>query len=115
MRYFAHRVFQCLLLVFGVSLLSFAFAELAPGSFFDEMKLNPQMSSETVANLRRQYGMEQSLPIRYFRWVKSVAKGEFGYSFAYNSPVAPLLWARGRNTLLLTGSATLLGWLIALP
>jgi peptide/nickel transport system permease protein len=88
---------------------------LAPGNFFDEMRLNPQISSETVSNLRRQYGMEQSLPIRYFRWLKSAAKGEFGFSFAYNAPVAPLVWSRARNTLLLTGSATLLAWLLALP
>jgi peptide/nickel transport system permease protein len=115
MKYFGHRILQSLFLLFGVSLLSFAFVELAPGNFFDEMRLNPQISSETVSNLRREYGMEQSLPIRYFRWLKSAAKGEFGFSFAYNAPVAPLLWSRARNTLLLTGSATLLAWLLALP
>jgi peptide/nickel transport system permease protein len=115
MKYFGHRILQSLFLLFGVSLLSFAFVELAPGNFFDEMRLNPQISSETVSNLRRQYGMEQSLPIRYFRWLKSAAKGEFGFSFAYNAPVAPLVWSRARNTLLLTGSATLLAWLLALP
>jgi peptide/nickel transport system permease protein len=115
MKYFGHRILQSLFLLFGVSLLSFAFVELAPGNFFDEMRLNPQISSETVSNLRREYGMEQSLPIRYFRWLKSAAKGEFGFSFAYNAPVAPLVWSRARNTLLLTGSATLLAWLLALP
>jgi peptide/nickel transport system permease protein len=115
MRYFGHRILQSLLLLFGVSLLSFAFVELAPGSFFDEIRLNPQISSETLASLQRQYGMEQPLPIRYFRWLNSVAKGEFGFSFAYNSPVAPLLWSRARNTLLLTILATLIAWLIALP
>jgi peptide/nickel transport system permease protein len=115
MKYFGHRILQSLFLLVGVSLLSFAFVELAPGNFFDEMRLNPQISSETVSNLRREYGMEQSLPIRYFRWLKSAAKGEFGFSFAYNAPVAPLLWSRARNTLLLTGSATLLAWLLALP
>jgi peptide/nickel transport system permease protein len=115
MRYFAHRILQSFVLLLGVSLLSFAFVELAPGNFFDEMRLNPQISSATVTNLRRQYGMEQTLPVRYYRWLSSAARGEFGFSFAYNAPVAPLLWSRGRNTLLLTGSATLLGWLIALP
>jgi peptide/nickel transport system permease protein len=115
MRYFGHRVLQSFFLLFGVSLLSFAFVELAPGSFFDEMKLNPQISPETIANLRRQYGIDQTLPVRYFRWLNSAAKGELGFSFAYNAPVAPLLWSRARNTLLLTGSATLLAWLLALP
>ena len=115
MRYLGHRILQSVFLLFGVSLLSFAFVELAPGSFFDEIRLNPQISSETLASLQRQYGMEQTLPIRYFRWLNSAAKGEFGFSFAYNSPVAPLLWSRARNTLLLTVSATLLAWLVALP
>jgi len=115
MRYLGHRVLQSIFLLLGVSLLSFAFVDLAPGNFFDEMRLNPQISSETVANLQRQYGMERSLPVRYFRWLKSAARGEFGFSFAYNAPVAPLLWSRARNTLLLTGSAVLLAWLVALP
>jgi peptide/nickel transport system permease protein len=115
MRYFGHRVLQSIFLLIGVSLLSFAFVDLAPGNFFDEMRLNPQISRETVANLQRQYGMERAFPIRYVRWLKSVARGEFGFSFAYNAPVAPLLWSRARNTLLLTGSASLLAWLFALP
>jgi peptide/nickel transport system permease protein len=96
-------------------LLSFAFVDLAPGNFFDAMRLNPQISRETVASLQRQYGMERTLPIRYVCWLKSAARGEFGFSFAYNTPVAPLLWSRARNTLLLTGSSVLLAWLLALP
>jgi peptide/nickel transport system permease protein len=42
-------------------------------------------------------------------------KGEWGYSFAYNSPVRGLILLRARNTLLLTGCATLIAWLIAVP
>ena len=38
-----------------------------------------------------------------------------GFSFAYNTPVAPLLLVRARNTLLLTVTAMLLAWGIALP
>src|SRR5208282_2731780 len=68
-----------------------------------------------VTKLRSQYGMDQPLPIRYLDWLHSAAKGEFGFSFAYNCPVAPLLWSRARNTLVLTGPATLLAWLFALP
>jgi peptide/nickel transport system permease protein len=115
MKYLGRRILQSIFLLFGVSLLSFAFVQLAPGSFFDEIRLNPQISTETLTSLQRQYGMEQPLPIRYLRWLHSAAKGEFGFSFAYNAPVAPLLWSRSRNTLLLTISATLLAWLVALP
>jgi len=45
----------------------------------------------------------------------AVVRGDFGYSIAYNTPVAPLLWARAKNTLLLTTTAAVLTWLIAVP
>ena len=115
MKYLERRVVHGMLLLIAVSILCFLFADLAPGSFFDEMKLNPQISPETVAALRSQYGLDQPLPVRYGRWVKSVLRGDLGYSFAYNIPVRSLLVIRARNTLLLTTSATLLAWLMAIP
>jgi peptide/nickel transport system permease protein len=102
-------------LLFGVSILLFLLFQAAPGDFLSEARLNPQISAETVAQLRAQYGLDQPLPLRYWKWVKSSAKGEFGYSFAYNTPAATLLWPRARNTLLLSVPALMISWLIALP
>jgi len=115
MKYLERRMVHGALLLVSVSVLCFLFTDLAPGNFFDEMKLNPQISSDTVAALRSQYGLDRPLPVRYGRWVQSVMKGEWGYSFAYNSPVRGLITLRARNTLLLTGLATLMAWLIAVP
>jgi len=115
MRYCARRLAHSVFLLLGVSFLSFALTQFAPGSFFDEMKLNPQISPATVADLRHQYGLDEPIWVRYSRWVKSAARGELGFSFAYNAPVAPLLIRRSGNTLLLTGTAMLLAWMIALP
>jgi len=115
MRFFLRRIAHGAFLLVGVSILSFALIELAPGDFFTEMRLNPQLSAETLAGLRQQYGLDQPLPVRYLHWARSVARGEFGFSFAYNAPVAPLLWLRARNTLLLTAPAALFAWLIAVP
>lgn len=115
MRYFSHRLLHALFLLVGVSLLSFLFTELAPGDYLAEMRLNPQISPQTLAGLRSQYGLDQPLPMRYAAWLKSVVQGEFGFSFAYNTPVAPLMWVRARNTLLLATIATALAWLLAIP
>jgi peptide/nickel transport system permease protein len=115
MRYLLRRFLHALFLLFGVSLLTFFFSALAPGTYFDEMRLNPQISPETVAALRAQYQMDRPLPVRYIHWLGSVAHGELGFSFAYNAPVFPLLWARARNTLFLAVTALLLTWLLALP
>src|SRR5260370_21306540 len=115
MRFLARRIIHGFFLLAGVSLFSFMLLELAPGDFFGEMRLNPQISAETVAGLRKQYGLDRPLPVRYARWLQSVAKGDLGFSFSYNSPVRPLLEIRARNTLLLTSTATGLAWLLAIP
>src|ERR1700757_2516767 len=115
MKYPVRRAIRAVLLLAGVSALCFLFTEMAPGSFFDEMRLNPQISPETVSSLRSRYGLDQPLPVRYARWLRSAAHADFGYSIAYNVPVAPLLWARARNTLLLTGTAMFLTWIVSVP
>lgn len=111
----ARRILHGLLLLAAVSLLSFVLLSLAPGNFFDELKLNPQISPETVAALKAEYGMDRPLLVRYWRWTLAAARGEFGYSLSYRSPVGPLIWPRVRNTLLLTLLATLVAWMVALP
>ena len=115
MRYLLRRFLHAALLLAGASVLAFLFTSLAPGNYFDEMRLNPQISSETLAALKAHYDIDKPLVVRYAAWLKSLAHGEMGYSFAYNAPVSPLLAVRARNTLLLTVISTLLAWCIALP
>jgi peptide/nickel transport system permease protein len=109
------RTLHGLLLLAGVSVFAFALLSAAPGNFFDDLKLNPQISPATVAALETQYGMDRPLPVRYLRWLSSSARGDFGYSLSHHCPVGSLIWVRARNTLLLTCLATLLAWMFALP
>lgn len=109
------RLAQSLFVVFGVSVLAFLLTDLAPGEYFDEMKLNPQISPNTVAALRAEHGLDRPVTFRYALWLRSVARGEFGYSFAYNCPVWPLLRTRAGNTLILTVTALIFSWIIAIP
>jgi peptide/nickel transport system permease protein len=114
-RYLARRIGHGILLLLGVSILMFVLLQAARGEFLSDLKLNAQISPETLAGLRTQYGLDQPLPVRYWKWIKSSVKGDFGYSFAYNTPASTLLWPRARNTLLLTVPAVLISWLIAVP
>lgn len=114
-RFLLRRMTHALFLLFGVSALTFLFTSLAPGDYFEEMRLNPQIAPETVSALRVQYRLNQSLPVRYASWVNSLARGRLGFSFSYNGPVGPLLWSRARNTLLLTVIGMVLAWGLALP
>ena len=115
MLYLCRRIGHGILVLIGVSALSFTLAEAAPGTYFDELKLDPRISPATIAAMRDRYGLDQSLPEKYFHWLQSIARGAMGFSVAYNRPIGPLLWPRVRNTLLLTVTATVLAWLIAVP
>src|SRR5580704_15612026 len=115
MRFILRRLAHAAFLIFGASILTFLFASLAPGDYLDEMRLNTQISPETILALRARYQLDRPLPLRYLRWIDSVIHGDLGYSFSYNSPVRPLLWVRARNTFFLTLIATLLTWGLALP
>ncbi len=114
-RYLCARIGHGLLVLLGVSLLSFLLAAAAPGTFADELRIDPRVSPATIAAMQARYGVNRPLLEQYLRWLQSVGRGEFGLSVIYNRPVGPLLWPRLRNTLLLTVPATLLAWLIAVP
>src|SRR5262245_44671988 len=115
MRYALRRLAHALLVLAGVSLLSFLFTTIAPGDPFAEIALESRISPATIAELRARYGVDRPWPARYVRWLESLARGELGYSISYNAPVSSLLWPRVKNTLLLTVTATVLAWLIAVP
>jgi peptide/nickel transport system permease protein len=115
MRYLGRRFAHGLLLLAAISLLSFALLQWAPGDFFDAMRMDPRVSAQTVSGMRAQYGADQPFAVRYMRWMRSMLKGDMGFSFSYGTSVGALLWSRARNTLLLSVFATALAWLLAVP
>jgi peptide/nickel transport system permease protein len=115
MKYVGQRLLHAVLLMLAISFLSFALLQSAPGDYFDQMQLNPEISQQTIAHLRAYYALDRPFVVRYEHWLRSAVDGEMGFSLAYNEPVWPILRVRARNTLLLTGAATLLAWLCAIP
>ena len=114
-RFVLRRLAHGILITLGVSVLTFMMLELAPGEFFDDLKVDATVGASTVDTQRQANGLTQSPAVRYVRWLGSVARGDFGLSLAHRTPVAPLLWERTRNTLILTIPALFIAWLIALP
>ena len=115
MKYMGRRIVHATFLLLAVSFFSFLLLQFAPGDFFDVMRLNPRISKQTLDSMRNQFGLDQPLPVRYARWLRSSLRGNLGLSMASNTAVAPLVWVRSRNTLLLSATATILAWLLALP
>lgn len=115
MRYVLRRLFHGLVLLAVVSALSFLMADLAPGDFLSDLRLDHSVSKETIDSLRARYGLDESLPSRYLSWVRSLLTGDLGFSLAYQVPAGSLLLPRARNTLVLASIALILAWGTAVP
>lgn len=109
------RLFQAVPTVIGVTFISFVIIKLAPGDFLDQLKLNPQISPETVERLKKIYGLDEPLLVQYIKWLKSAIFFDLGYSFQYHAPVLDLILERIPNTLLLSVSSALIAWTISVP
>lgn len=88
----------------------FLILDFAPGSFFDEMRVDPQVSPAAIEALRNAHGLSKPAVHRFAEWTAGALHGDFGNSFASNRPVLELLLPRLRNTLLLTIPALGFGW-----
>jgi peptide/nickel transport system permease protein len=114
--YIGKRVLQAILTLLLASALCFAITQLAPGDYLDTLRQNPQISQETLTQLTQKFGLDQH-PIRqYFNWLtRIITRGDFGFSFANQRPVADLLIERVTATLLLAISSLIITWAIAIP
>ncbi len=115
LRFILLRLLQAIPTVIGVTLISFFIIKLAPGDFLDQLKLNPQISPETIERLKKLYGLDQPALIQYLKWLKSAVFFDLGYSFQYHAPVIELIAERIPNTLLLSVSSALIAWTLAVP
>ena len=109
------RLLQAIPTILGVTFISFLIIKLAPGDFLDQLKLNPQISPETIERLKRLYGLDQPTLVQYFKWLKLAVFFDLGYSFQYHTPVVELIAERIPNTLLLSVSSALISWVLAVP
>jgi peptide/nickel transport system permease protein len=114
-KYFIRRVLIAIPSLLGISLVLFVVLAMAPGDPFEELATNPNVPPEVRANLRTQFGLDDPIPVRYVRWITSMAKGDWGFSFTSRVNVSTLIMQRLPTTLYVLGTAQLLAILVALP
>jgi peptide/nickel transport system permease protein len=118
--YLVRRLALGLLTIWAVSILSFVIIQLPPGDFVSAYiaKLEVQGTAVTQAEanaLRAEYGLEQPMLVQYAKWIFQVVQGNFGQSLDYNRPVGDVIGDRLALTMVVTISAILFTWAIALP
>jgi peptide/nickel transport system permease protein len=114
-KYLLRRILIAVPALVGISVVLFTILALAPGDPFEELATNPNVPAEVRLNLRAKFGLDDPLPVRYARWLTSMLRGEWGFSFVSRIDVDTLILQRLPTTLVVLGSAQLLGLLIALP
>ncbi len=112
--YLTGRFFHSVLVFLCVSFLAIALVKCTPGDYFDLARVDPRISQDALSAMRSEQGLDRALPVLYWKWISSVPRGEWGYSFAYNTPAFPVLFPRALNTLLLAITSTCFAWIIAL-
>lgn len=114
--YIVKRLLQAALTLLLASALCFAIVEIAPGNYLDTLKENPQITPERIAELNKQFGLDQPAIVQYFRWLwRVISRFDFGESFVYFRSVSSLLVERIPATLLLAIASIIATWAIAIP
>lgn len=113
-RFVVRRLLQSAVLVFAVMTFSFFLIHLTPGGPETALMQNPRVSAETLQRMRQRYGLDDPLPIRYLKWLRSAAELDFGRSYAYSYPVTDVIASRIWPTIQLEGVAYLVA-IIGVP
>ena len=114
-RYLLRRALISIPVLLGISVVLFTVLSLAPGDPFEELATNPNVPAEVRQNLRLKFGLDDPLPVRYARWVTSMLRGDWGFSFVSRVNVDTLILQRLPVTLVVLGAAQLLAILVAVP
>jgi peptide/nickel transport system permease protein len=114
-KYLLRRLLITIPTLVGISVVLFTILAMAPGDPFEELALNPNIPVEVRLNLRQQFGLDDPIPVRYLRWLTSMLRGDWGYSFMSRVDVDSLILQRLPTTLFVLGTAYAVALLIALP
>ena len=118
-RYVFRRLIQAIPILIGISVISFLVVHLAPGDPFDRFR-SPRVAPEVLENLRRIYGLDQPLPVQFWRWFSTFwtfpwDHTAWGFSITDGQPVRDRIFERLPATLLLMGTGLLATITIAIP
>lgn len=113
--YILRRLLIALPSLLGISVVLFTVLALAPGDPFEELATNPNVPPEVRLALRAQFGLDDPVWERYLRWLASMLRGDWGFSFVSRVDVDQLISQRIPVTLAVIGASQLLALVVALP
>jgi peptide/nickel transport system permease protein len=118
--YLIKRTLIMLFTIVVVSLASFATIQLPPGDYATKLYSQIAGSGANVSpdleeRIRAQYGLDQPMYVQYFKWVRNLFQGQFGYSYTYRQDASALIGDRLPLSFVISFSTILFIWLVAIP
>lgn len=112
--YIARRVALAVPTLLLVAVAVFTLIHLIPGDPA-QLMLGDAADDASLAQLRAQLGLNQSLPVQFVRWFSHVLSGDFGHSITSGLAVLPLVLERFEVSATIVLAAVALATLIAVP
>ena len=111
--YILRRILLMIPLILGVTLISFIILHSMPGDPAETLA-GLETTGEIVEKIRTDLGLDKSLPVQYFIFIKNLLKGDFGYSYRTRQPVIEELIGRLPHTFMLAFTSLFLATLLGL-
>lgn len=108
------KILYVVLMLLLISIISFGAIHLAPNSFFASGELNPNITPESLEQLKKVYGLDKSLPMQFIAWFQAMLRLDFGISFASGKAVRDEILSRLPITLLMNVVSMVLVFVLSL-
>ena len=112
--FLVRRLAQAAAVAFAVVTVTFILLHLAPGEPLGAFAESPYASPEVVAQMRRNFGLDQPLTVQYARYLANIVRGDWGTSFAQHRPVLAAFRDTVGNTAVLALAALVLDFALGL-
>ena len=113
--YIIRRLVAVALLIVGISLVTFTLVRMVPGDPVALYYGGMPVSADVEEALRRQWGLDQPLPVQYLRYLGGVLRGNLGVSLASGRPIMDDLIRRFPATVELTLAGVFLALVAGIP
>jgi len=113
-RYLIRRTLEATITLFGTLMILFVILRVIPGDPA-LMMLSEFATPEELDRVRRQLGLDQSIPVQLWIFLTQIATGDFGISYRTQTPALELVLEFAPATLQLAGTALMLTIVVAIP
>lgn len=114
LKYTVKRILTALPVLLGITVVTYLLISLLPGSPIDYL-INSNFTEDMYAERLAALGLDAPWYEQYWIWLTNLLQGNFGNSYLTHEPILTMIGNRIGPTLLLMGTALLLGILVSIP